>query len=401
VGHDLKVRTVLTGKVLQRGEHLRIQADLVNIADGRELWGQRYDRNAIDIFAIEEEIAREITDALRVRLSGDEEKRLGKRDTDSKEAYQLFLRGRYYWNRRGRETLTRAVTCLEQAVEIDAGYALAHAAIADCYGLYDAYGLGSAREYVPKAKKAAMKALGIEASLAEPYACLGLVKAYHDFDWLGAEREFRRAIELNPNYTPARTWFSFPLMATNRAEEAVANIRHALEIEPLSLAAHTTLGGLLVQTRRYEEATELCRRTMELDPGFTPAHFVLALVYGQTKMYREAIGELQEALRLSPGTAHFLGWLGYVYGISGAREQAQKVLHELQQQSELRYVSPFDLALVYLGLGERDLTFEWLEGSRECRSFWLAFFIRFERLFAEIRSDKRFRELLRGMNLEP
>lgn len=399
IGRDLNVRAMLTGKVVQRGDNLRIQADLVDTADGSQLWGQRYNRKAADIFAIEEEIAREISETLRVRLTGEEQKRLGKRHTENKEAYQLYLKGRYHWNRRSGETLQRAVTCFEQAIEKDPAYALAWAGMADCYALYGAYEVLSAKEAVPRAKEAALKALEIDDSLAEPHACLGLVKGYYDWDWAGFDREFQRAIELNPNSATAHYWYGIPLVAMKRADDAVAHARRALEIEPLSPVIYTNLGGMLVAVGRYDEAIEVYRKGIELDPSFHLARWWLALAYEQKGMYAEALAERQEALRLSGGSPQILGWLGRAYAISGQREEARKTLRELEQQSKRRYVAPFDLALVYLGLGETEQAFEWLDKAREDRSFWLIYFIRVAPFIEGIRSDPRFQELLRRMNL--
>jgi len=398
IGRELNVQAVLTGKVVQRGDNLRIQAELVDTSDGSQLWGQRYNRKAADIFAIEEEIAREISETLRVRLTGEEQKRLGKRHTENNEAYQLYLKGRYHWNRRA---LQRAVACFEQALEIDPTYALAWAGMADCYALYSAYEVLSAKEAVPRAKEAALKALEIDDSLAEPHACLGLVKSYYDWDWAGVDREFQRAIELNPNSATGHYWFGVPLVAMKRADDAVAHVRRALEIEPLSPAIHANLGGALVAAGRYDEAIEAHRRGIELDPSFPLAHWALAMAYEQKEMYVEALAELQEGLRLSGGTPQILGWLGRAYGISGQREEAQKALRELEQQSKQRYVDPFGLALVSLGLGETEQAFEWLEKAREDRSFWLIYFIRVATVMEGIRSDPRFAELLRRMNLVP
>ena len=383
---------------MQRGDNLRIQVELVDTADGSQLWGQRYNRKAADIFAIEEEIAREISETLRVRLTGEEQKRLGKRHTENNEAYQLYLKGLYHWNRR---TLQRAVACFEQALEIDPGYALAWAGIADCYSRYGAYELHSTKEAVPRAKEAALRALEIDNSLADPHACLGLMKGYYDWDWAGADREFQRAIELNPNSAIAHYSFALPLVAMKRTDDAVAHARRGLEIEPLSPVIHTNLGGMLLAAGRCDEAIEVYRKGIELDPSFHATHWCLATAYEQKGMYAEALAECQEALRFSGGSPLCLGWLGRAYANSGQREEALKALGELEEQSKRRYVAPFNLAVVYLGLGETEQAFEWLEKAREDRSFWLIYYIRVATFIEGIRSDPRFAELLRRMNLVP
>ena len=238
VGRELNVGAVLTGKVVQRGDHLRIQAELVDAASGSQLWGQQYNRHAAEIFAIEEEIAREISEALRLRLTGDQQKRLGKRYTENNAAYQLYLRGRYYWNRRTGEMLQRAAAYFERAIESDPEYALAWAGLGDCYALYSAYEVLSPKESVPRAEEAAWKALEIDETLAEPHAALGWIMSHYYWDWAGAERQFRRAIELNSNYAAAHYWFHIPLVATGRMDEAWAHTRRALEIEPLAVGSH-------------------------------------------------------------------------------------------------------------------------------------------------------------------
>jgi serine/threonine-protein kinase len=401
VGRELNVGAVLTGKVVQRGDHLRIQAELVDAADGSQLWGQRYNRQAAEIFAIEEEIAREISEALRLRLTGDEQRRLGKRYTENNAAYQLYLRGRYYWNRRTGEMLKRAAAYFEQAIEKDPEYALARAGLGDCYALYSAYEVLSPKESVPRAEEAAWKALEIDETLAEPHAALGWIMSYYYWDWAGAERQFRCAIELNPNYAAAHYWFHIPLVATGRMDEAWAHTRRALEIEPLAVASHISWGLMLLRAGRYREAMEFYRKAIELDPNFLLARWGLAFAYEQEGMYAEAVAELQEGVRVSKGSPLMIGSLGRAQAVSGRRDEAERALIELQQEAKRRYVPPFDLALIYLGLGDTERSLEWLDRSCEDRSFWLVYFIGVAPLFAGIRSDPRYSEILKRMNLIP
>lgn len=399
VGRDLNVRVVLTGRVVQRGDNLRIQAELVNAADGTQLWGQRYHRRAADIFSIEEEIAKEISETLRLRLTRDEQRQIEKRYTENDDAYQLYLKGRYHWNRRGKETLERAVACFEHAVEKDPDYALAWSGMANCFTVYGTYNVLSPKLALPKARTLALKSLALDNSLEEPHACLGVSKAHHDFDWVASEQEFRRALELNPDSSTVHNWFTMHLSPAGRAEEAISHGRRALEIEPLSLGGHMALGVSLMCAERYEEANGICHQAIELDPSFVMPRRWLALGYEQQGMYAEALTVLNEARRLFPTNSTIISALGRLYGMTNQRDEADKALQELQNQGTVRYIPPFDVALIYLGLGQTDRAFEWLEKSLEDRSFWFIFCIR-SAYFAGVRSDRRFHDLLRRMNLD-
>ncbi len=267
VGHELGVGAVLTGRVSQVGESLIISMELVDVAHGWQLWGEQYNRNPADIFALQEEIAREISGKLRLRLTGEQQQRLTKRYTESTEAYQAYLRGRYHWNKYTREGLKKGTAYFQQAIDLDPGYALAYAGLADSY-----YRLSNLylppREAMPKAKAAAMKALEIEEMLAEAHASLGLVRFWYEWDWQGAEREYKRAIELNPGYAIAPLWYGLQLMALGRFDDALAEMKRAQDLDPLSLVINTNLGGTLYRARRYDQAIEQCRRTLEIDSSF-------------------------------------------------------------------------------------------------------------------------------------
>jgi TolB-like protein/Flp pilus assembly protein TadD len=399
VGRELNVRAVLTGKIVQRGDHVSVQTELVDAADGSQLWGQRYNRKVGEIFAIEEEIAREISEALRLQLSGEDQRRLGKHYTESNQAYQLFLKGRYYWNRRTAEMLKLAVSYFEQAIQQDPEYALAWAGLGDCYALYSAYEVLSPNVSVPRAEEAAWKALEIDNTLAEPHAALGWIMSYYHWDWVGAERQFRRAIELNPNYAVAHYWFHIPLVATGRMDEAWAHARRALEIEPLALGSHIAWGLMLIRAGRYEEAMKFYQKAIELDPNFLLARWGLAFAYEQKGMCAEAVAELQEGVRVSKGSPLMKASLGRAYAVSGQRSDAESILIDLQQESKRRYVPPFDLALIYLGLGDRERSVEWLARSCDDRSFWLVYFNGVAPLFSAIRSDPRYLEILNRLRL--
>src|SRR5713226_5381496 len=276
-----------------------------------------------------------------------------KRYTENPEAHQLYLKGRYLWNRRTGETLKRAAEYFQQAIDKDPGYALAWAGLADCYAVYSFYDVLPPREAAPKAKEAASKALELDDTLAEPHAALGYVKTHYEWDWAGAEREFKRAIELNPNYATAHFWYGNCLEATGRLDEAIAEANRAQEADPLSLAISSAAGRKLYFARRYDQAIEHLRKTLEMDPRFSRTHWFLAMAYEQVARQDEAIAECQKALSLSGREPAVLGVLGHAYAVSGKRAEAQKVLAELKDLSNRRYVAPFDIVLIYAGLGDK------------------------------------------------
>ena len=301
VGRELNVRAVLTGKVVQRGDNLNIQTELVDVAGDSQLWGRQYNRKFSEIISVQEEIAKEVSEKLRLRPTGEEQKRLTKRYTENAEAHQLYLKGRYYWNRRTTETLKRGAEYFQQAIDKDPGYALAWAGLADCFGLYGAFEVLPPRDAAPKAKEAAGKALAIDDTLAEPHAALGLVKATYDWDWSEAEREFKRAIELSPNYPNAHYNYGGRLVATGRLDEAIAESKRAQEADPLSLIAGAVAGRNFYFARRYGQAIEQLRKTLEMDPNFLRAHWFLARAYEQAARHQEALAECKKALSLSRG----------------------------------------------------------------------------------------------------
>jgi TolB-like protein/Tfp pilus assembly protein PilF len=403
IGRELKVRAVLTGRVLQRGNTLRIGTELVDVAKGWQLWGERYDRPLADIFAVEEEIAREITEKLQLRLSGDQKEQLVKRYTDNAEAYRLYLKGRYYWNRRTAETLAKAIEYFNQAVALDPNYALPHAGLADCYDVCSYYGLLPPREAAPKAKNAATKALEIDPTLAEAQTSLGMAKFWFDWDWPGAETEFRRAIELDPRYALGHYWFAVYLGAMGRSAQAIAENRRARELEPFSLTVNAYLGVLMYQAGRHDEAIQLVRQALDLDPNFAQARYYLGRNYAAYGKYDEAIQEFERAIHLagvSGGQIQSLAGLGWVYGVTGNRDEAQKVLDKLGGLASGHYVSSFRTAQVYAGLGEKDRAIEWLRKACEERSEELVY-LKVQHFWDPLRADPRFQEILGHVGLAP
>lgn len=401
VGRELGVRAVLTGRVCQLGDILMVQADLIDVAREAQLWGEHYKRDMADIFDVQEEIAREIAEKLRLKLTNEQKKRLNKRSTVSHEAYQAYMKGRYYWGKRTEEGLKRSTHYFQQAVDIDPSYALAYAGLADSHALpgIAEYGLSLPREAMPKAKAAAVKALEIDGALAEAQTTLAHVRAFYDWDWAGAELEFERAIKSNPNYAFSHHWYALYLAAMGRHGEAIAEESKAQEIDPLSLIINKNVGTILYYAGQIDQSIEQYRKTLELDPNFVRTHLYLGLAYMHKGMYEEAVTEYQSALNISGGGTVLKALLGHVLALSGRTGEATKIINALKEQAGGQYVPAFNIALVYMGLGEKDEAFEWLDKAYEERSSWLVS-LRVEPIFDSLRSDPRFANLVHNVGLD-
>ena len=341
VGRDLGVRAVLMGRLVQRGDSLSIGAELVDSRDKSHIWGEQYNRKLADVLAVQEELSREISEKLRLQLSGEDKQRLSKRFTSNHDAYQDYLHGRYYWNKRTLDGFKRAIGYFDRAIEKDPAYALAYSGLADCFstrGLRE-WDLPP-RDAFPKAKAAATKALVIDDTLAEAHTSLAFATWYYDWDWRAAETEFKRALELNANYPVAHQWYGSYLSSMGRHEEAIAEKRRAVELDPLSLVMNRSAGWTFYFARRYDEAIEQYRKTLELDPNFALAHLWLGEAYKQKGMHQEAILELHKASVLSGEDHAKLAALGHAYAFSGRRAEATKILEKLEEMSKRSYVPP-------------------------------------------------------------
>jgi serine/threonine protein kinase/tetratricopeptide (TPR) repeat protein len=401
VGGALGVRAVFEGRVTQRGGRLAISAELIDARDNSHIWGQQYNREASDIFVLQEEIAKEITTSLRLRLTGEEEKRLATRYTANPEAYQDYLKGRYWWNKRTEEGLHRAIEHFQQAIAKDPTYALAYAGLADSYNLLAYYGFVAPKEGYSRAREAALKALEIDDSIAEAHTSLVFVKTFYDWDWAGAERESQRAIAINPRYATAHQWYGDALIQMGRLQEAIAEEKRAVELDPFSLVINRDLGDVLNLAQQYDQAIEQYRRTLELAPNFITVHSGLGSAYLHKSLYKEGIAEFEKELANSPHSAYALAGLGYAYAVSGRRSEAQKVLDHLNQLSRQEYVPAVYRAQIYVALGDKDKAFECLEKSYEDRSIASLAEIKVDPQFDPLRSDPRFQDLLRRMGLPP
>jgi eukaryotic-like serine/threonine-protein kinase len=397
VGGELNARAVLTGRVMQRGDTLLISTELMDVAKLSQLWGAQYNRKMADILVLQEEIAREIAEKLRLQLTGEERKRLTKRATGNMEGYQIYLKGRFWLGKRTPEGLGKAIEYFQQAIAKDPTYALAYAGLAECYSWLPALAFVPPKEAYPRAKEAALKALEIDDTLAEAHTSLAQVKVSQDWDWSGGEREFQRAIALNPDYAMAHFWYGWTLANMGRSEESIAEMKRALELDSLSLEVNWFLGAVYLFARQYDQAIEQCRRTLELEPNFFAPHSFLGVTYIQKSMYKEGIEELEKAVAISPSNMS-LSFLGYGYAAAGRRPEAQKVLDQLNERAKQKYVAPLQRAIVCAGLGEKDQAFEWLEKAYEERFIIV---IKVHPAFDPLRSDPRFADLLRRMNLQP
>jgi eukaryotic-like serine/threonine-protein kinase len=400
VGRELGVRAVLKGRVTQRGDNLAISAELIDASDNSHIWGQQYSRKSSDIFALQERITREITKALRLHLTGEEEKRLAKSYTGNPEAYQLYLQGRYWWNKRTENGFKKAIDFYQRAIENDPTYALAYTGLSDCYVLLGAAGYGeqSRQDFMRKAKAAALKAIEIDNTLAEAHASLAFVRFRLGWEWPGAEEEFCRAIELNPNYATAHHWRALLLAALGRIDVALNEMEIAQAQDPFSLIIRSGLGRVLHFARQYDRAIEQFRSTIEMDPKFAQAHFDLGMSLAQRGLLKEAISEAQLALDLAGARPVTMAVLGNMYASAGERGEAEAILEKLNNLSGRQHVSPLDFAYVYVGLGEKDRAFSYIEKAYEERAGLLVY-LKVEPMFDPIRSDARFHRIMKLVGL--
>ena len=397
IGQELGVDAVLSGRIVQRGDNLTISAELLDVRNNRLLWGEQYDSKMSELLATQREIAREIVDKLKVKVMG-EPTALAKHYTESNEAYQLYLKGRFYWNKRTGEALKKATDYYNQAIQKDPGFALAFAGLADCYLLPT--NPQSPGEKMPKAKAAALRALELDETLAEAHTSLGRVLATYEWDWTGAEKEYKRAIELDPNYALGHQWYSGYLEVMGRNSEMTAERKRALELDPVSLTTNFAQGLTLYFARNYDQAIEQFHKTLELDPNFPAVSIFLPAAYEQEGKIDQAIAAFQKDLnqRGSVEKSLNMAGLGHVYAMSGRKSEAVDVLNELKQKSQQGYVPASSIALVYAGLSEKDQAFVSLEEGYKQHEFQMQF-LKLEPRWDNLRSDPRFVDLTRRLKL--
>jgi len=373
--------------------------ELIDVANHSQLWGESYNRQRSDIFAVQEEIAKEISEKLSVKLNRAEKKRLVKRYTENTEAYHLYLKGRYYVNRRTGEWLKKGIDYFQKAIKLDPNYALAYAGLADANAL-----LGSStgglppKETFPKAKAAALKALEIDKALCEAHTSLGFSRLLYDWDFAGARQAFKRAIKLNPGYASAHDGYGFYLKAAGRHDEAIRACKQVQKLDPLSLFAHVSLGWAYYFAHRYTKAIEQGRKALEMDPQFAFAYRNIGLSFIQRGEIEEAIGALSQALELSGNDPTYKSHLGYAYAMAGRLSDAEQVIKWLKKVARKKYVPAYYFAIIYLGLDVQDEMFRWLERAFEERSGFMAF-LHVEPMFDHLREDSRLVDLVERVGL--
>jgi eukaryotic-like serine/threonine-protein kinase len=397
IGHDLNVRAILTGRLIQSGDELLISVNLEDVQNSRQLWGEQYNRKLSNLVSVQEEIASDIYGRLRPRLAGEEKKLLAKRPTENVEAYQLYLQGLFYWNKWTQADFTKAADYFTQAVQKDPRYALSYAGLADTYSQQGDAGYLPPSEAWPKAKAAAMQALAIDDSLAEAHTSLGLVKEHFEWDWTGAETEFKRAIELNPNSATVHHWYGDYLANMGRFEEGMHETKRAQELDPLSLIINTTLGWQYYLAGQNDRAIEQLRKVLDMDPKFSLARRTLEEVYAQMGKHKEAVAEREKVLSLS-GSPELAASIEEDFSKSGYKGVLQSWLDGLTEIAKHDYVSSYSIAEAYMRMGEKEKAFTWLQKAYEDRDSGLVS-LAVEPMFAGVRGDPRFRDLLRRMKL--
>ena len=398
VARTLGVEAILTGRVSQRDDNLLINVELIRAEDKTQIWGEQYDRKTTDVLSVQREIAREITSNLRLKLSGAEQGRVTKHYTENPEAYQLYLKGRFYWNKRTGDAAKKAVEYFQQAIEIDPNYALAYAGLADAYQLLNLFADVSPQEAFPKAKAAAKRALELDETLAEAHTSLASSLFFYDRNYPEAEREYQRAIQLNPNYATAHHWYGVTYLAKmQRFDEAIAEMKRAQELDPLSLAINADVGNTYTQARQYDKAIEQLRKAIEMDQSFYFAHAQLGMAYQMKHDFQDAIAEYQKARELNDDP-FVLALLGNVYAASGRRDEALRILDQLKQLSKQRFVYAYGIALVYAGLGDKDQAFQWLEKSLQDHEARINR-LKVDPFFDSLRSDPRYGDLIHRIGL--
>lgn len=404
VGRSLNVGAVLMGRFVKLGDRLVIKTELIDVSDGSQIWGAEYNNSLSDIFAVQDEISRTISEKLHFRLTGEDEEKLARRYTQDPEAYELYLKGRYFWNKRGEAGLRNGIKYFKAAEEKDPNYALAYSGLADSYALLCDIGVVRPVDEMPAARAAAQKAVDIDPTLAEGYTSRAFVKLAFDWDWLGAQADFKKALELNPKYPTAHQWYASYLVQMGKFDKAKQEIEQAQQLDPLSPIINSNAGLYSYFEHRYDDAILQYQKTLELDPDFWVAHHYLGLAYAKKGMADEAIRELRNSLH-SPGEGplkegvveddpEVAASLGFAYGLAGKQVEAEAILKRLKSLSERRYVSGLYLAIIYTGLKDKDRAIEYLNKAYEGRHPGLVL-IRVDPVFDDLRSDDRFKQLVK------
>lgn len=404
VGRELNVRAVVIGRIVQMGDTVTVQTELVDVQNQTQLWGERYRRKITDVLELPEDISRQISDGLKLELSGEARKQIGKRYTVNPQAYELYWKGRYHWNQRKPDDVNQAIKYFQEAIKLDPNYALAYTGLADCYVLGNILQMPP-KQAMPMAADAARKALSIDNQLAEAHTSLAKIKLSYEWDWPGTEAEFKQAIQLNPGYATAHQWYGVYLSEMGRHDESIRERTTAQNLDPLSLSIATGLGRALYWARRYDESIKHLQATIPRDPNYGDTYWSLGLAYEQKRMYPEAISAFQRAVELSKspeaaeGKPEMLAVLAHAYAMAGKQTEAKAILDQLKKvASPQHFVSPYAVSLIYVALNDKDSAFQWLGQAFQERDENLIH-LRVDPRLDPIRPDPRFQDLLKRVNL--
>ncbi|MGE0131811.1 MAG: winged helix-turn-helix domain-containing tetratricopeptide repeat protein [Blastocatellales bacterium] len=396
-GRELKVDAVLEGTLVKTADRLRVTLRMYDVRDGQTLWSGKFDEKFTDIFNVQDSISDQVAAALALNLTREKRELMVRRYTGNAEAYELYLKGRYWWNRRSGNGLKKAAGYFEQAIATSPTYALAYAGLADCYNLLSIIEVMPPREAFPRARTAAIKALELDDTLAEAHTSLGWIKWVYDWDWAGAEQEFNRAIELSPNYVTGHDWYGVCLAQRGRFDEALSQLEQARRLDPLSLVIPVHIGWVYFYAGQYDRAIEQYQKALEMDPNYAWARAHLSQAYEQKEMYVEAIAEMRKVMEFSTNNHRHQARLGHIYAGSGDRDEAGKLLAVLLEREKKQYVSPYSIAVIYAGLDDKERSLAWLRKAAEHRVGRLVR-LPFDPRFKNLRSDPRFAEILRRID---
>ncbi len=397
IGKELIVKSILSGRVLQRGQDLLVSLWLVDTNTEENVWSKQYNKKMTDLITLQSEIAKDVAENLKIELSGTDENQLNKQQTSDVEAFQLDLKGRFFWNKRTEEGLRKGVEYFEQAIAKDPGYPLAYVGLADSYNIIGFYNFLPPKEAFPKAKAAARQALVLDEKLSEAHNSLAYVLLYYDWDFAAAEEEFKRAIELNPRYAVAHQWYANLLTAMGRWDEAIQQFKRSQELDVLSPVITAVPAWTYYYARQYDRAIQPCLKAIEMDANLALAYNWLGQAYERKGMYEKAIAQFKEGLRISPDDFNLKALLAHVYAASGNKREAQVNLNDLLESGSKRYVSPYHLATIYTSLGDKDNAIKWLETSLNNRQHILIF-LKYDSRMDDLRSDPRFTFLLQRIS---
>jgi TolB-like protein/DNA-binding winged helix-turn-helix (wHTH) protein/Tfp pilus assembly protein PilF len=397
IGKELNADYLVQGSVRRWSDRVRVTVELIQAQDQTDVWTESYDRELRDVLAVQDSVVRSIASQIHIALTEEQEERLAAPRQITPEAYEAYLKGRYYWNKRTGESMQKAEQYFQQAIDRDPSYAAAYSGLADCNSGLTWHGFKSPAEALPKAYAAARKALEINPESAEAHASLGLAMS-HGWDWTGAETEFRRALQLDPQYANGHHWYGDYLSIRSRHGEAIAEAKRALELDPLNLMISTWVGLRYYMARDYSSAIEQNRNSVELDPNFAAAHLMLGEDYLQAGMHDEAVNELKKAANLSGDSPIYRAQVGVALAVAGRNVDALRIAHELETISRRRYVSPYGLAQIYVALNKNVDAFKWLQAAYDGHAVWMGY-IAVDPIFDRYRSDERFKALVRRINL--